>query len=224
MYTHRSSLYLSICLSGLIWLLGTPATSWAEIKCGDTISPGTKVTLTKDLMCGDLDPDEFALTLQGPGTVLNLGEHRVDCENSGGLQGGGVRIIGSGATLKKGLVTHCPIGVLISGTGSHSITKVKATKSSTTGFRVAFGSENNRLKYNTAMGTMGPVGAFEVFSTGNLLARNLALKNDVFGITASGSGLRENRFIGNVVKKNRGGRNGYFARNRGGEKQRRPKQ
>ena len=168
-------------MAGAVLLVASP--SWAELECGAIIPPGTKVKLTKDLKCGELDPFTSALTLQGPGTVVNLGGYSVDCENAPNVEG--IILLQSGVTLKKGTVTRCSFGVLIDGDGGHTVTKVKAKTNLKYGFITDFGSNANRFTYNTALNTGDSLtssgNGFDIRSADNTLKYNTAKGNGDVG-------------------------------------------
>ena len=183
-------------LSVVLLLLLTASPSWAELECGDTIFPGQKVTLNKDLKCGDLPPGSTALTLIGPKAVLNLGGHTVDCQDPGNQIG--IQLNENRATLLGGKVTNCRFAVDVAGTGHHLVTKVTATNSNG-GFRVL--SNENDLSYNTSKNNER---GYTIPTTGtrNTLKANLAENNNglgfSIGINTYSNILTKNRAIGSI--------------------------
>ena len=92
--------------------------SWAEVGCGATLGPGGSFVLTQNLTCPENSP---GLILDGPVT-LDMKGYTLDCDNSSV----GIEIIGSEATLKKGVVDDCGgEGIRVAGEGHHTIKKMK---------------------------------------------------------------------------------------------------
>jgi hypothetical protein len=184
------------------------------INCGDTIEPGQKVRLKRDLNCADTD-FEAAITVEGP-AVLDLNGHTI----TGDPSMDGIVVRGEKAVIKNGKVTACNKGVVLQGEyveGHHRIFKILAIGNNNDGFAVE--SDKNKLSHNRSVGNVQE--GFDVQGHDNLLERNIAMKNSDKGFEIDGNknkvrfnkaeanmsdsfeiGGDENRIVYNISKNN----------------------
>jgi len=136
------------------------------VCCGATILVSEQ--LLGNLFCPANDGHSPTLTVDG--VTLDLNGHTVTCHTTGD---NGIELIGSGATLtsgaaNNGVVTNCFDGVILAGSGTHSVSKVTSQKNADDGFEVD--TDKNVLDNNTSFKN-----AFGFFITGR---RNLLTNND----------------------------------------------
>lgn len=161
------------------------------INCGDTIEPGQKVRLNRDLNCAETD-FAAAITVNGP-AVLDLNGHTI----TGNDSMDGIVVEGENAKIKHGKVTACLRGVFLKGRdieGHHQIFKILATENFV-GFFIE--SNDNLLQRNVAK--KSSYGAFMIYGDKNKVRSNKAKANDSDGFEIGGT---ENRIVRNISKDN----------------------
>jgi parallel beta-helix repeat protein len=185
-------------------LLGMASPLWAQLACGGTVGPGGAFVLTGDLDCRDVPACQVpggcspVITVVGK-AVLDLGGHRITCDS---FRDDGVRLSGSGATLKNGQVNLCGNGVVLGAPGRHVVKNVVSTRSANNAFTVT--SDGNRLENNVA-DTTGVTGFNLSAASRNTLVGNLATRTETFSGFSATAGSNENRFQDNVAAANASG-------------------
>lgn len=163
----------------------------AQVRCGERVGAGRHVVLAADLECGDAGA---ALRLED-GATLDLGGFAIRCRNGGGPRAAsGVFLDGSGAVLRNGTVQGCSHGIVVDGTGRHTIEDVVVAASGVSGVVVA--SHRNRVERAVVLGS-GARG-FVVSGVGNRLVDGVAIGNGNVGFLVSG----RSTLIGNVASDN----------------------
>ena len=155
-------------------LTGTLAASRAEaqIRCGDTIAPGTQMVLLADVTCDD---EDTGIVVIGP-AVLDLNGFAVRCadQNGNGFETiTGIALEGSGATVRGGAVRGCRQGIGVGGAGRHAVANVSVLFSASTGMRID--SDRNVVTDSFAFFNGGT--GFSVAGKANVLSGNAATGN-----------------------------------------------
>lgn len=169
--------------------------AYGQVTCGAVVT--TNEVMTGDLFC-ILNP-AASFTIDGGSVDMN--GHRVGC-----LPGmNGVVMINSGGKLKNGSVEGCDDGVILAGSGKHTVTNVMVRGGGDRGFVVL--SPKNKLVRNTALGN-GGIGfhiASAVQPMADILAGNVAANNGDAGFHLTGEG---SKLSGNLASGN--GQEGFY--------------
>jgi parallel beta-helix repeat protein len=169
---HRAALLTTILA------IAATASAEAQVSCGATITANT--TLTSDIFCPPAYSPVF--TVKGPAKV-DMNGHRVFGCGEGGT-GIGIDIVGSGATLKNGVVYGCDDGaVRVRGTGKHRVENVVAQQSYI-GFLIESGGNTivRTAAINGAYLMTSPTGATD----GNKLTDNVSVDSGENGFELEG--------------------------------------
>jgi hypothetical protein len=153
-----------------------PATATAQAICGGRIQPGETVVLREDLQCDGRSP---GLTVEGP-AILDLNGYAIRCDDANGdgnAPQAGILVIGSGATVRNGVVRDCAEGILVAGDGRHLVAGMTALFSESSGLRVA--SDSNLIRDNQIFFTAAD--GLEVDGRLNRVIGNSATGNQGFG-------------------------------------------
>lgn len=175
-------------LATLVAGIASVTTAYGQVSCGAVIT--TNEVMTSNLACIFNSP---AFTIDGGSVDMN--GHRVGC-----LPGQtGIALINSGGKLKNGFVEGCDDGVILAGSGKHTVTNVMVRGGGNRGFVVL--SPKNKLVRNTALGNEG-VGflvASALQPMADILIGNVAANNGDAGfhLTGDGSKLSGNLATGN---------------------------
>jgi hypothetical protein len=176
------------------------------VSCGEVITGNE--TLTGNLFCILNDP---VLTIDGGS--LDMNGYQIGC-----LPGqDGVAMINSGGKLKNGSVEGCDRGVVLAGTGKHTVTNVLAKGGSDTGFfilgsgnklikNVAEGFADDGFRAATALPPLSDVfidnvsanngdAGFRIDGDKTKMTGNVAIGNGTVGILINGQGNKVSRSI-----------------------------
>ena len=163
----RAAAMMAVVIGCFGLILAASFTPAAAAAC-QTFGPGPgTATLSADITAGGCGAtDDPLLEVIGPFT-LDMAGFKVDCGVSPTTTG--IRLLGSGAILKNGLVQGCTVGVVVDGTGSHKVQNVVA-KDNGRGFDVQ--SNKNELTNSSAVhnGVFPP--GLPPFGPGFLIAGN----------------------------------------------------
>jgi parallel beta-helix repeat protein len=169
----------------------------------------SNVKLTANLDCSGFDVDSGPiLEVVGPAklnlkgfTVIGNGftenEGTEDEETFGDTC---IEVTGAGAKVWNGTVTQCVDGVVIAGTGSHKVFRIKSTDNEKTGFKVEESSNSNWLEKNEALRNIKENFLVEKDSNDNHLIKNKAEDGEDRGFYVRGS---NNRLHKNKADRNR---------------------
>jgi parallel beta-helix repeat protein len=222
MITHRNSRFVWLravaallgALSALLLVAGVAPAHASHIFCGATLGPGTHF-LESDL--GPCPVGFPALILKS--ATLNLNEFAIRCDASTGSSVG-ILVQGSESWLGNGIVDGCTYGVVLAGSGGHTVTTVVAIGNTNgDGFTVSPKSKENTLVANVAMQNYN---GFAIWGSNNCLTGNAATANLNNGFVVRGSGSK-NRLNNNGAVNNDGdgfdieGSNNVVAGNRASE-------
>lgn len=198
-------------------VLASPASSGAQLRCGDRISSGQEIVLGEHLACdGD---GGAAVVVTGP-AVLDLNGFTISCadlDGDGRTARVGIALLGWSVTVRNGTLNECHHGVVAAGQGFHRIDRVSTLFG--TGDGLVLGSDANRVQGALAFfhGGAGIVlrGSSSAVSdstaTGNRVgfrveARSSVVRSvataserDGFLIAGAGSELADNRALGGLV-------------------------
>jgi parallel beta-helix repeat protein len=198
MITHRYSRVVRLralaallgALSALLLVAGVAPADASHVRCGAILGPGTHV-LESDLECTFFP----ALTLNS--AALDLNGFTVRCASSIGTTMG-IAVQGSESWLGNGVVENCTYGVVLAGSGGHTVTAVLAIGNGNgDGFNIGPKSKKNSLITNAAMNNYN---GFAVLGKDNCLTANAASLNfNGFVVRPSGS---KNRLNNNGALKN----------------------
>ncbi|MFA0813161.1 right-handed parallel beta-helix repeat-containing protein [Microbulbifer epialgicus] len=119
------------------------------VSCGDTIN--TPTLLLEELNCPLTVADPYALTVVGPiGSLRMLGNGKILCDNASGDGIGGVLMTGITASVIGGEIDTCPSGIILEGSGFHSILNIEILNFTENGLEVD--SNYNLIAGNTIIG------------------------------------------------------------------------
>jgi Protein of unknown function (DUF1566)/Right handed beta helix region len=164
--------------------LAVPRAGWAALACGSTIGPNAGlVKMTANV--GPCAEPVAALTVTGPGTILDMNGFQVFCNGQVGSFDG-ILVNGTGATVENGTVANCPYGSGVavggSGTTGHVIIGVVSVRNAS-GFGLS--TNSNVLLRSTASNNN-----FGIYDVGNhnVFKYNTASGNNFDGFSSSGTG------------------------------------
>lgn len=191
----RALVALLGALSALLLVAGVGPAQASHIFCGAILGPGIHV-LESDL--GPCPVGRPALTLNS--AVLLLNEFTVRCDTSIGSTVG-ISVQGKASWLGFGFVENCTVGVVLAGSGEHTVSTVAAIGNGTgDGFIVAPKSKGNSVIGNLATQN---INGFTVWGTDNCLTGNAATGNSDSGFFVGKSGAK-NRLNNNGAVSNGG--------------------
>jgi parallel beta-helix repeat protein len=182
----NKSVTIVIVAALAVALSGVSAAS-AQVSCGAVIT--TNEVMTSDLACLFNSP---AFKIDGGSVDMN--GHRVAC-----LPGqNGIGLINSGGKLKNGFVEGCDDGVILAGSGGHSVTNI-LVRGGIRGF--VSSSAKNKFVRNTAMDNadQGFLAASLLQPMAHTFTDNVAANNGGDGFAITGDG---NKMTGNIGYKN----------------------
>ncbi|WP_444897490.1 right-handed parallel beta-helix repeat-containing protein [Microbulbifer sp. SSSA005] len=115
-------IYLMVSTSAVIFSPQSLA-----VECFDTINSPT--TLTENLQCELTPENPYALTITGPsGNLYMSGDGGITCVGEAGETGQfGIMVEGTSRQVIGGSVENCPGGILVAGSGLHSILHTQIT-------------------------------------------------------------------------------------------------
>lgn len=183
--------------------LTSPASSDAQVRCGDVIPAGANVVLQSNLECDDVD---VAITVVGP-AVLDLNGFAVSCADRNANRDEvitGILLEGRGAVVRDGAVRRCRQSVGLRGEGKHTVSNVTTAFASSDGVRAE--SDGNTIVDSSAFFCDGA--GFDIEGKANVLSGNVATGNRNGFDVGDRNRLRENTaassdFAGFVVRSRR---------------------
>ena len=191
----RALVALLGALSALLLVAGVGPAQASHIFCGAILGPGIHV-LESDL--GPCPVGFPALTLNSATLLLN--EFTVRCATSTGSTVG-IFVQGKESWLGFGFVENCTFGVVLAGSGEHTVSTVVAIGNDNgDGFNVAPKSKGNTLIANVATQN---INGFTVWGADNCLTGNAATDNSNNGFFVGKSGSK-NRLNNNGAVVNGG--------------------
>jgi parallel beta-helix repeat protein len=203
MITHRHSRSLRLralaallgALSALLLVAGVAPAHASHIFCGAILGPGIHV-LESDL--GPCPVGSPALILKS--ATLNLNGFTVRCSPATGSTVG-ISVRGFESWLELGIVENCTHGVVLAGSGGHTVSTVLAIGNNNgNGFGVSSKSKENTLIANVAMQNYN---GFSVSGDDNCLTGNAATANSGNGFFVAASSSK-NRLNNNGAVSNGG--------------------
>ena len=156
--------FRAILLSALLALAAAKAEG--QIACGATVTADT--TLAADMFCPS---HAIAFTVKGPAKVDMAGHRLIGCA----VDGIGIDVIGTGATLKNGAVVDCDTGVRVRGTGKHRVENMVVLKAYY-GYDVR--SADNTVVRTAAIGSGYIVSGENGAADDNTLTDNVSVRGD----------------------------------------------
>lgn len=187
-------------------LLGVALPPVGAVECGDTLGPGGRFTLEKDIVCSA----EPAISVLGH-TVFNLNGHTITSSPVDLIL---IKVEGRNARVFNGFLEDCGRCLIVAGEGHHIISRIvvrvggasdgilvssdknliyrNAVAEADVGFVI--GGEKNIVAYNAADNNFGE--GFVINGIKHLLLKNTADENVSSGFVISGS---HHRLVRNEV-------------------------
>ncbi|WP_083922663.1 right-handed parallel beta-helix repeat-containing protein [Microbulbifer variabilis] len=136
------------------------------VECYETVT--TTAFLTENLHCELTSENPYAIIVSGPSGNLQIqGDGGITCTGNSDMEDQfGLLIEGTGRQVRGGIIENCPGGILVSGSGSHSILNMEI-KNYYLDDGIKINSDNNIIKGNTITGNPLYSGDDGIDSNGN---------------------------------------------------------